>query len=221
MDFTSARWVLPVFLLTSANAVRAQVPASTAVRVTTGTLAGIVKDTLGNVLADVDVSIPDIRRSARSDAAGNFVLAQIPPGTYEVWTRRIGYIIVQFKWTARADERLEVALTMRPLPHTLDPVTIWASEDRQMKSKSLVKGIVMDSAGFPVQGVEVQLIGSGRATVTGSDGTFAFRHVKPGQLIVRARLLGYSPSTSRFQLVEDDEREVFLRMGNLAQQLDE
>jgi hypothetical protein len=189
--------------------------------VNSGTLAGVVKDTLGNALRDVEISIQEAGRAAKSDSAGAFMLTQVPPGVHEVWIRRIGFIIVQFRWTAKANERVETAITMRPLPHTLDPVVVYANESKEMKSKSLVRGTVLDSAGFPVQGAEVQLIGTGRATVTDDNGAFIFRHVSPGELMLRARLLGFSPAATRLKLGDDDQREIFLRMGNLAHTLDE
>ncbi len=205
----------------AAAGVFAQTQEAARVPATTGTLAGIVRDTLGQPIGDVEVSIPGTTAAGRSNAAGMFTLAQVAPGLHEVWARKVGFIVAQFNWTARADERLEIAITLRPLPHTLDPVVVWASEERAMTSKSYVRGIVMDSAGFPLDGVEVQLIGTGRGTVTAGDGSFIFRHVKPGVLTLRARMLGYSPAASVMKLMENDERDIVLRMGNLAQELDE
>ncbi|MEO7457649.1 MAG: carboxypeptidase regulatory-like domain-containing protein [Gemmatimonadaceae bacterium] len=188
---------------------------------TTATLAGVVRDTLGNPLREVQVSIQEINRTTASDSSGAFLLKDVKAGSYEVSIRRIGFIMVQFRWTAKATERVETAIAMRPLPHTLDAVVVYANEGKEMKSKSLVRGTVLDSAGFPVAGAEVQLIGTGRATVTDDNGAFIFRHVRAGEMMVRARLLGYSPAATRLKLGEDDQRDLFLRMGNLAQMLDE
>lgn len=185
-----------------------------------GTLAGVVRDTLGNVLRDAEISIAELGHRATTDSTGSFVVPDVAPGSHDVWIRRIGFIIVQFRWTAKANERVETAITMRPLPHTLDPVVVFANESREMRSKSVVRGTVLDSAGFPVQGAEVQLIGTGRATVTSDDGAFVFRRARPGDLTIRVRMIGYSPAATRITLGENDEREVFLRMGNLAQQLE-
>ncbi|MDQ2668632.1 MAG: carboxypeptidase-like regulatory domain-containing protein [Gemmatimonadota bacterium] len=208
-------------LTIAAARLAAQTPDRPRVPATTGTLAGIVHDTLGQPLGDVEVSIPGTTVAGRSDGAGAFTLAQVPTGLHEVWARKIGFIVAQFNWTSRADERVEIAVTLRPLPHTLDPVVVWASEERAMTSTSYVRGVVTDSAGFPLDGVEVQLIGTGRGTVTAGDGSFIFRHVKPGVLTLRARMMGYSPAASVMKLMEQDERDVVLRMGNLAQELDE
>jgi hypothetical protein len=110
---------------------------------------------------------------------------------------------------------------MRPLPNTLDPVVVYASEERTMKARSMVSGNVTDSVGVPLDGVQVQLVGTGRTTITSDDGAFVFRHVAPGELMVRARLLGFAPATHSLTLVDNDDRKVYLRLKPLAQELDE
>jgi Carboxypeptidase regulatory-like domain len=208
-------------LLSVVPILSAQVPDAQGNSATTGTLAGVVRDTLGQLMPGVDVSIPELDRTVRSDASGAFVLAQIPPGTHEVSARKLGMIMLQFHWSAHANERVELALTLRPLPNTLDPVIIWENETKAVHSTAMIRGIVVDSGGIPLDGAEVELIGSGRATVTAGDGTFAFRHVRQGPATVRARMLGLAPSTHGMKIGDGDEREIVLRMGYLPQLLDE
>jgi hypothetical protein len=90
-----------------------------------------------------------------------------------------------------------------------------------MRARSMVSGTVTDSAGVPLDGVDVQLVGAQRTTTTADDGSFVFRHVAPGPMTVRARLLGFAPASTRFTLADDDTREVHLRLRALAQTLDE
>ncbi len=189
---------------------------------TGGTFAGVVVDTSGRPVRDVDVSIPDAsRKSVHSDSLGAFVLRDVPLGRYEVWFRKVGLIAVQYAWESRAGGRLDVRVRMRPLPNTLDAVKVYASEERSMRARSSVAGTVTDSAGVPLDGVRVDLIGGQRATITSDDGTFMFRHVPPGPMTLRARLLGFSPATSTFTLEQDDSRDVYLRLKALPQTLDE
>lgn len=187
---------------------------------TLATLAGVVRDTGGKPRAGAEIFIPQLKRSVKADAAGSFLLDSVAPGAHEVWVRDLGYIVVQFEWPAQANNRLEVAITMRPLPNTLDPVVVWASEERSMKSNSVVQGFVVDSAGNPIEGADITLIGAGRTTVSAQDGSFAFRHVAPGELTLRSRLLGYSPASSQIRLAQADDRRVVLRMTPLSHQLD-
>ncbi len=215
------RLLVPALFLIVSRGVAGQVPDTNAISRTTGTLGGIVRDTLGTVLRDAEVGVPDVGRWTRTDSEGRFVLGDVPPGNREVWVRKVGYIVVQFQWPAAANTRLNVAVTMRPLPHTLDPVVVWASEEKTMKSRSIVRGFVVDSAGDPVEGAEVSLLGSGRATTTLANGSFTFRHVSDGPRTLQARLMGYSPSIARFDLLADDERVVYLKMNQLPHTLDE
>jgi hypothetical protein len=186
-----------------------------------GTIAGVVVDTAGQPLRDVEVVIPDADVRTRTNSTGAFELLGVKPGRYEVWFRRLGLIVVQYPWESRIGARLEVRVKMRPLPNTLDPVVVYASEERSMKARSMVSGTVTDSAGVPLDGVQVQLAGTGRTTVTSDDGSFVFRHVAPGDMVVRARLLGFAPASHAFTLLDTDDRKVYLRLKPLAQELDE
>src|SRR5690242_12832823 len=55
------------------------------------TLTGRVIDTTGTALADVRVRVLELGRGTTTDAEGQFTLAQLPSGTYEVAFSRIGY----------------------------------------------------------------------------------------------------------------------------------
>jgi hypothetical protein len=61
-------------------------------RPVTSLVGSVVRvDSLRNIpLSDVEVTIPALGRSVRTDSAGQFVLADIVPGTYRVIARRIG-----------------------------------------------------------------------------------------------------------------------------------
>src|SRR5215217_7538086 len=150
-------------------------------------LAGVVKDTLGNPVRDGEVIIPVLKKSARTDRDGAFALLGIVPGVaHEVWFRRIGFESVRFVWTGEEGKRVEIAVTLHRLPNTLDPTVVWANETKSLTSTSMVSGIVVDSAGVPVAGADLQLIGADRATKSAEDGTFEFRHVPPGTVTLRA-----------------------------------
>ena len=165
--------------------------------------------------------IPDGAWTTRTDGSGAFVLAGVKPGRYEVWFRKVGLIVVHYGWESRVGARLEVRVKMRPLPNTLDPVRVYAAEERTMRARSMVSGTVTDSAGVPLDGVRVDLIGGQRSTITSDDGAFTFRHVLPGPVVVRARLMGFSPASTTFTLLDEDAREIHLRLKPLAQMLDD
>jgi hypothetical protein len=206
--------------LMSCSAVGAAQQKPATVQLVPAELAGVVSDTAGNLLRDVEIIIPTIGRSARSGADGRFLLAGIIPGAHEVWIRRIGYISVPLDWYGDEGRRVELSVTLRALPNTLDPVRIWATEGKSFKSTSMVSGIVVDSAGLPVPNADLQLIGTSRSTKTSADGSFEFRHVLPGMMTLRTRHLGYAPVTLTIELENDDQRAVTLRVSRLAQSLD-
>src|SRR3954463_13633475 len=54
-------------------------------------VAGTVTDNAQHALAGVDVSIPEIGRATRSDAAGHFSFSDVPGGNYTVVFTLAGY----------------------------------------------------------------------------------------------------------------------------------
>jgi hypothetical protein len=202
-----------------APAVRAQTAPPT-VQLVAGELAGIVRDTAGTPLRDAEILLPVVGRSARTNADGRFVLSGIAPGANEAWIRHIGHMTVPFDWTAEEGKRVEIAVTLRPLPNTLDPVVVWASESKSLRSTSMVFGLVVDSAGLPVPNADLQLIGTGRVTVSGADGSFEFRHVPSGTMTLRARRMGYTPGVLTMEIQSDDQRAVTMRVRRIDQLLD-
>jgi hypothetical protein len=59
---------------------------------TRGSLAGVVRDNAtGNGLAQVSVTVPGSGVTAITDSAGKYHLAGVPPGTFTLSARRVGY----------------------------------------------------------------------------------------------------------------------------------
>jgi hypothetical protein len=211
-------------LLTAPRALAAQRPPATArpatVELVPAELAGVVRDTAGKPLRDAEIMIPAGAQSARTGSDGKFVLGGVAPGFHEVWIRHIGNVSVPFDWSAEEGKRVEIAVTLRPLPNTLDPIVVYATESRSLSSTSMVSGVVVDSGGLPLANADLQLIGTTRTTVSASDGSFEFRHVPAGMMTLRARHLGFAPSTRMIELTSDDQRGVMIRLRRLDVMLD-
>ncbi|AHG89894.1 hypothetical protein J421_2357 [Gemmatirosa kalamazoonensis] len=58
-------------------------------------------------LAGVEVLVPALERSARSDSAGDFVLAGLPAGRHRVVLRKVGYGSAMFDVTATGSDTLQ------------------------------------------------------------------------------------------------------------------
>ena len=184
-------------------------------------LAGVVRDSLGNPVSDAEVNVPLSNKSTHTDRNGAFALIGMAPNVaHEVWFRRIGFESVRFVWKGEEGKRVEIAVTLKRLPNTLSPTVVWANETKSLASTSMVSGVVVDSAGVPVAGADVQLIGAERTTTSAEDGTFEFRHVPPGAVTLRARHMGFAPSALMIELEKDDQRDVAIRIRRLVQTLE-
>jgi hypothetical protein len=184
------------------------------------TLTGVVRDSAGSPIGEAEITVRDLGRTTRAGATGAFTLAGLPPGAHEVWFRRLGYRSVEYNWSARAGETTEVAVTLHAIARTLDPVVVRADEDRRMRGTSSILGIVVDTAGNPVDEAEVGLVGANRIAVTRTNGGFLFRPLPLGPYLIRVRKLGYAPATMTVTLRDRDDREVLLRITPLPAQLD-
>jgi hypothetical protein len=184
------------------------------------TLAGVIRDSLGAPIADAEVFLRNTNHGARTNAQGQFTIADVPPETYEVWFRRLGYESAQYTWSARSGVRTELAVTLHMLPRSLDPVVVRAREEKNLKGNSTLLGMVIDSVGQAIEEAEVQLVGADRTAVTLANGGFLFRALPVGPYVVRVRKLGYAPNVLHFELQDAEEREVVIRIRALAHGLD-
>lgn len=81
-----------------------------------------------------------------------------------------------------------------------------------------VTGVVTDSTGIPITDVEVSAVGSSISSVTDERGEFRLEGLPVGQLTLRARRLGFNPTTLPVVLPESGagERRVTMRLSPLA-----
>lgn len=211
-----ARRLLFSFLIP--NALVALVAAS-AFAQTGATLAGIVRDSAGAPLGDVEVTLRDAGRATRTNAQGEFTL-DARPGSYTVWFRRLGYRSVEYTWRAMGGKRVEITISLPAVPRQLDPVVVRADEDKRAKAQASLLGLVLDSSGIAIPEAEVQLVGADIAGTTRANGGFLFKPLKVGTYVVRVRKLGYAPSMTTVQLTAGDDHEVAVYMRPLAQNLE-
>lgn len=183
-------------------------------------LTGIVRDAAGVGIPDVEVTLRSTAFAARTNAKGEFSLANIPSATYHVFFRRLGYASVDYTWAPAAGEKTEVAVVLERLAQALDPVKVRADEDRRFAVNSSISGMVSDTAGRVLAEAEVRIMGANMAGMTRANGGFLFKPMALGPHVIRVRKLGYAPVTMTVDLQRDEDRELYIRMTPLAQSLD-
>jgi len=91
-------------------------------------LRGTVKDSVGDPLANVQVIVASLNRSAKTDATGRFRLAAIPAGTYHVRTMLIGYAPGHVDVTIpESGADVDVSISMRQTPLQISALQITAT----------------------------------------------------------------------------------------------
>jgi hypothetical protein len=81
----------------------------------------------------------------------------------------------------------------------------------QSKSATLT-GVVADSTGRPLEGAQVELIGTTRKTQTGSDGRFQLDDLRPAKYWIFVRRIGYQPFQASLTLEPRELRKLELAL---------
>lgn len=93
---------------------------------------------------------------------------------------------------------------------------------RQQLSQAVIRGTVTDSAtGATLQGAAVSVVGTSLRTETNSNGQYALSEVAPGQVVVRAQLIGYFPAERTVTVGQDAELTVDFALAPGVAQLEE
>lgn len=91
----------------------------------TGKIAGIVTDTTGRPLADVDVvAADDGSARARTDSAGRFEIRNLDDGVYAVRVRRIGYLPTRETADIGHGGKVDLRIELKAKPAMLDSVIV-------------------------------------------------------------------------------------------------
>ena len=91
-----------------------------------GTLSGRVTTAAGTPVADVQVSLPELRRSTSTDSLGRYSIADVPAGTFTVTFQRIGYAPVARRVTSTSGD-VTADVTMRETVVELTGIQVTAS----------------------------------------------------------------------------------------------
>ncbi len=146
---------------------------------TTGTIKGTVTDAAGNQpLEGVTITVTgSFSGSAATDAAGNYTVSDVLPGSATITASKAGYDISSGTVIVAAGS----VSYFSPKLTANQPAT------------GTIKGAVTDAAnGQPISGAEITVTGAFNInTVTGVDGSFVITGVTPGIVTITAAMTGY------------------------------
>jgi hypothetical protein len=112
-------------------------------------------------------------------------------------------------------------MTMRRiLPLLLVLVALVAFPASGAAQSGVVRGIVTDTGGRPLENVEVLSINAKRTTRTGKDGRFTLVRLPFGQQLIMARLPGYQPSDRAVNMLDEALPELSFKLRRTVQALD-
>jgi TonB family protein len=90
----------------------------------TGSVRGVVRDSLGGVVSSARLSIQGSATQTTSDSTGAFRLAGISPGDAVLEVRRLGYRPASAAVTIAAGSEARLDLQLAPVPEQLAPVQV-------------------------------------------------------------------------------------------------
>lgn len=168
-----------------------------------GTIVGVVTDTSGLPLQEIDILIVKLQRSTRTRADGTFRLENIPAGTHEIRARGVGYLApVQTAVVGKSGAL--VTFRMLRYGQTLAArVTV--------TSRGGLSGIIGDTAFRAIAGLKISAVGEAMSASTDSSGAF-FMPLKPGKYLLRVDGDGFERQTVGVSIPENEGRQIALWM---------
>ena len=119
----AASWAISVAILA---ATLATTPQRAAAQRGAPLVVSVADIETGSPIAEAEVSLADFRRPARSNRGGDALLANIPPGTYEIRVRRLGYAAAAVRFAMGGDSA-KVSIMLKESAAGLDTVHVVAS----------------------------------------------------------------------------------------------
>src|ERR1700759_2500008 len=95
-----------------------------------GGVSGIIKDSLGLPIPDVEVSDLAAGKAVRSDSAGHFLLADVPSGNVDISFRRLAYAPVVLLITIPPADTTEVQVVLGVIAQQLKGMIVQAHPDQ-------------------------------------------------------------------------------------------
>jgi hypothetical protein len=95
-----------------------------------GGVSGIVKDSVGLPIPDVEVGDLAAGKSVRSDSVGHFILADVPSGNVDITFRRVAYAPIVLLITIPPADTTEVEVVLGVVAQELKGMVVQAHPDQ-------------------------------------------------------------------------------------------
>lgn len=166
-------------------------------------VTGRVLEVAGEPIAGAEVYLQGADRVARTGETGAFSFSDVRSGTRLITVRRLGYLPATRTLDVSRDAQSVDITLVRSTP-SLDTVLIEAKV-------KILAGVVADSAGHPIAGARVEMIGATHGSVTaGPDGWFKFTDVHTGPIVLRGMKAGWAVGMASLRL--EDSRGVVIHL---------
>ena len=170
-------------------------------------IAGVVRDTGGIPISEVEITIPALQRRILSQLDGSFRFENIPNGLYPVRARKLGYA-PQIRSILVDSAGGSGAFALLPLPRALPPVIVSVS-------RGGLSGIVGDTAFNPLAGADVRVLGHAETAKTDSLGGF-YIPIRPGKYNVSVRQPGFDFRVVSVTVPSDSGRRITVFLPPLS-----
>ena len=155
-------------------------------------LTGIVTDVTGKPLADAQVSVSSLKKTATTDAQGRYRIQGLTADSVLVLYRRIGSRLRSVSVQLVPGENL-VNVELEEMPQRLDAAITSVEQTG-------VFGVIGDTAFNVLVGAEVSIAGRTGSMRTDSSGAFFFDPVRPGANLLEVRARGFKPRILSFTM---------------------
>ncbi len=165
------------------------------------TVKGRVVEAFGGVgLANVQIRVAGLDRTVLSGPDGEFVLADLQPGSFELSAMAAGFV-------ARP-------CTVRPVGGETISVLISLTDTTNVGT---VRGQVVDRVSDrPIAGARVEIWGTGNTALTDSTGEFLLNNVPTGVHLLVATADGWVSQQIRFRVMKHWVAEVGFRLERIV-----
>lgn len=90
----------------------------------TGTITGVVSDSNQQPIPSVTIGISELNKGATSDASGEFIIMNVPPGTHTVQFSSIGYVTEKRTVVVDEDRVLKLDISLAETSYELQSVEV-------------------------------------------------------------------------------------------------